>query len=278
MKKSWVKWLLATTAVLYTGLLVFITTAEWFFWDEFNPRFNFIAVDYLVWTQEVWGNIAESYPMAVIIPAIVLVAALIVFGFKNAGAFSFTDRPNTPARYRVFALAVLLIVPFLTFKFVNQAAIPNFTNQYETEIAKIGSWSFFAAFKQMELDYPRWYLKLPEKEALSATRKLPVTENEKAASDSPDDLSRVITPIGPEKDWNVILGCMESLSGEYMGYVDSDKYKDLTPHLDQLAETPYSSKTSTPPAPAPSAAWKPSRLAYPPHPVRRSSIAPRART
>ena len=236
LKKSWMKWLLAATGVLYTGLLVFIITAEWFFWDEFNARFNFIAVDYLVWTQEVWGNIAESYPMAIIIPAIVLVAASIVFGMKKAGAFSFADRPRTPIRYRFFALAALLIVPFLTFKFVNQAAIPNFTNQYDTEIAKNGSWSFFAAFKQMELDYPRWYRKLPEKEALSATRKLLVTENEKAASASPGDLSRVITPTGPEKNWNVILVCMESLSGEYMEYVDSDKYKDLTPNLDKLAE------------------------------------------
>src|SRR5207253_2348037 len=45
--------------VLYTFsficffILLFDAVSEWFFWDEFNARFNFIAVDYLVYTNEV---------------------------------------------------------------------------------------------------------------------------------------------------------------------------------------------------------------------------------
>ncbi|HXO99845.1 MAG TPA: LTA synthase family protein, partial [Luteibacter sp.] len=38
-------------AVLYLG------AAELVFWGEFSARFNFIAVDYLVYTHEVVGNI-----------------------------------------------------------------------------------------------------------------------------------------------------------------------------------------------------------------------------
>ena len=37
-------------------LLLFTAVAEWIFWDEFASRFNFIAVDYLVYTHEVIGN------------------------------------------------------------------------------------------------------------------------------------------------------------------------------------------------------------------------------
>ena len=48
-------------------LLFFGAVAEWFFWDEFGARFNFIAVDYLVYTTEVIGNISESYPMPLIL-------------------------------------------------------------------------------------------------------------------------------------------------------------------------------------------------------------------
>jgi len=234
LKKTWVKWLLGILAVIYTAILVFITTAEWFFWDEFEARFNFIAVDYLIWTQEVWGNISESYPMVFIIPAIVLVAALVVFGLKIAGAFAFASAPATPHRHRFIGLALLLLVPFLTFKLVSQSAIPAFTNQYNTEIAKNGCWSFFAAFKQMELDYPRWYAKLPEKEALADARKLLINENEKASSPAKDDLSRTITCNGEEKPWNVILVCMESMSGDFMSYVGSEQ--GLTPNLDHLAD------------------------------------------
>ena len=44
--------------------LYFTQVAEWLFWDEFSTRFNFIAVDYLVYGTEVTHNIYESYPVA----------------------------------------------------------------------------------------------------------------------------------------------------------------------------------------------------------------------
>lgn len=234
LRKRWALWILSALATLYSGILIFITTAEWFFWDEFGARFNFIAVDYLIWTQEVWGNISESYPMGLIIPAIVVLACLVVWGMKRAGLFGFARKAPTSLRHRAIALAILLIVPFLTNRLVSQSLIPAFTNQYNTEIAKNGCWSFFAAFKQMELDYTRWYLKLPEEQTLADVKKLLVTENEPAASADPEDLARTVSKTGDEKDWNVILVCMESLSSEYMSYLGSTE--GLTPNLDRLAE------------------------------------------
>ena len=232
--KAWARCILAALAVTYSGILVFITTAEWFFWDEFGARFNFIAVDYLIWTQEVWGNISESYPMGVIIPAIVLVAVFVVWCMKRAGLFGFVKRSPTTLRHRAIALASLLIVPFLTNRLVSQSAIPAFANQYDTEIAKNGCWSFFAAFKQMELDYMRWYIELPEEQALADARALLTTANDKSASAAPDDLTRVITKSSEEKQWNVILVCMESLSSDYMSYLGNTE--GITPNLDRLRE------------------------------------------
>ena len=43
--------------------LLFQIASEWVFWGEFDSRFNFIAVDYLVYTHEVIGNIRQSYPI-----------------------------------------------------------------------------------------------------------------------------------------------------------------------------------------------------------------------
>ena len=51
-------------------LLLFVAVAEWVFWDEFESRFNFIAVDYLVYTNEVLGNIWESYPVPMLLSLI----------------------------------------------------------------------------------------------------------------------------------------------------------------------------------------------------------------
>lgn len=41
-----------------------LAMAEWLFWTEFGVRFNFIAVDYLVYySKEVINNILESYDL-----------------------------------------------------------------------------------------------------------------------------------------------------------------------------------------------------------------------
>ena len=44
--------------------------AEWLFWDEFGTRFNFIAVDYLVYGTEVSHNMYESYPVVYLLSGI----------------------------------------------------------------------------------------------------------------------------------------------------------------------------------------------------------------
>ena len=60
--------------------------AEIVFWDEFNVRYNFIAVDYLIYTTEVLGNIWESYNIPLIIGAVVLVVVFVCcFSYEETG-------------------------------------------------------------------------------------------------------------------------------------------------------------------------------------------------
>src|SRR6266568_776474 len=66
---------LAVLAFAYLAL--FLAVAEWLFWDEFFSRFNFIAVDYLIYTTEVLGNIRQSYPVGTILLALLLPAGAI---------------------------------------------------------------------------------------------------------------------------------------------------------------------------------------------------------
>lgn len=54
--------LIVTLFITYFG-----SVAEFPFWDEFGSRFNFIAVDYLIYTYEVIENIKESYPLPLLI-------------------------------------------------------------------------------------------------------------------------------------------------------------------------------------------------------------------
>jgi hypothetical protein len=48
--------------LLYVLLILQNGISEYFFWNEF-VRYNFIAVNYLIYTNEVIENIMESYPV-----------------------------------------------------------------------------------------------------------------------------------------------------------------------------------------------------------------------
>src|SRR5262245_3992601 len=65
---------LALFGVACFGALL-LAVAEWLFWEEFGARFNFIAVDYLLYTHEVLGNIWESYPAGWLLAALAIAAS-----------------------------------------------------------------------------------------------------------------------------------------------------------------------------------------------------------
>lgn len=104
------------TVVLFfgcAGFLLFTAVAEWFFWDEFQVRFNFIAVDYLVWTQEVWGNVRESYPMPAIITGLAVGSALLVALLIRLRAVRWVAAGQFTWENRMTGLLALTAIPVL---------------------------------------------------------------------------------------------------------------------------------------------------------------------
>src|ERR1700730_10767541 len=101
-------------AVLYLDLFIFFfllllnAVSEWFFWQEFSVRYNFIAVDYLIYTNEVIGNIRESYPLNWILFGIGLVAGLGVFLVRKAIKESVQTKNSFP-RKSLIALGLFCI-------------------------------------------------------------------------------------------------------------------------------------------------------------------------
>jgi hypothetical protein len=84
MKNSWyqAKWsrvLLFTLFSIIVFILVANAGAEIVFWDEFNVRYNFIAVDYLIYTTEVLENIWESYNIPLILGLVFIVTIIILY-------------------------------------------------------------------------------------------------------------------------------------------------------------------------------------------------------
>lgn len=221
----------AVIASLY--LILFVAVAEWFFFEEFAARFNFIAVDYLIYTQEVLGNIWESYPLIPILLGILLGALLIWWPLRNVVRAS--QKSLEPLGRRAiegFPWVAAAVLFGLTAD-LDWSRISG--NNYANEIASNGMYSFVSAFGTNQIDYETFYPKLEPEKALAMLKDQLAEPNARFLSDDPWDLRRRIANGGPlgEKRLSVALIVVESLSAEFVGALGGQK--KLTPRLDSLA-------------------------------------------
>ena len=226
-------WLAMAWALVFGMLFLFV--AEWFFWQEFRTRFNFIAVDYLLYTREVIGNIRESYPVGRILLALAALAAVIVWLVRRpllaplraprAGAEKF--------RHRLVWAVPLLVAPVLAFLWVDRTQRDFSPNPLANELAGSGLYEFFSAAYRNELDYVTHYASLDPAKARALLRSRLETPHSKLASANPNDLTRTVAYAAPEQKLNVVLISVESLSADFMAAFGNTK--GITPRLDALA-------------------------------------------
>jgi phosphoglycerol transferase MdoB-like AlkP superfamily enzyme len=208
----------------------FTAVAEWLFWDEFGARFNFIAVDYLLYTHEVIGNIWESYPTGKLLIALGLAAAAVtallarrIWRWSAAPAgwrFGLGAAATHAALGAVFALVV------------NSDQKNRSDQDAANELAGNGIYEFFAAVRRNELSFERYYATLPIADALATVR------NTFAGTDwiNPEagGVERLEPGRGADRKLNVVLVSIESLGAEFLGaYGDP---RGLTPNLDRLSK------------------------------------------
>ena len=210
--------------------LYFNLVAEWLFWDEFSVRFNFIAVDYLIYTHEVFNNIIESYPLPGLLLAIFTTAAITFWFFNRQLSENLvSSEQGFFSRFRMFL--VLMVLPTLSYAALNQSLHHISDNKFINEIAANGPYQFFAAFKNNEIDYRQFYA-LGEDQRLSDEIKFVVSSvNEKAKDPELYNISRRISSNGPEKRLNVIMITVESLSADFLTHFGSKD--NVTPFMDQ---------------------------------------------
>lgn len=219
---------------VFSFVLLFDAVAEHLFWSEFTTRFNFIAVDYLIYTQEVIGNIVESYPLHWLILAIGLGALIITWTSLRLWPLHFKQKPTLRIRAGAAAAMLALCVVFYGVSSIEQTQIKD--NAEASEIAANGIYNLFSAYWNNEISYNRFYITRPDETIEKNARNLlweTDLESEFLHKDG-KDLTRLIRGNGQELHKNVILVVMESLSADYMGTFGN---KDgLTPNLDHLAK------------------------------------------
>ena len=215
-------------AIVVLFLLLFDALSQWLFWTEFHSRYNFIAVDYLVYTREVLGNIRQSYPVRTILAVLAVVSAGIVGILRRPITRLGTD--PLPISSRLRAMLPFAAAPLLFFVAVDGSLQRFNPNVVANELAGNGLYDLCAAYRNNDLDYEQFYRKLPPEDALSRLRDLIRTPE---ATFTGDGIERRIVHEGPERRLNVVLVSVESLSAEYMALLGGTQ--GITPELDALA-------------------------------------------
>jgi phosphoglycerol transferase MdoB-like AlkP superfamily enzyme len=226
------RWLLQGVLSASLFLMLFIAVAEWLFWDEFGVRFNFIAVDYLVYSKEVMDNIRESYPLPALLGSLALVTLLLTLLLRRPLLRALAAAPIT-SRQRLMGLGLLTGLGMVSVLAIDQQ-FPRGQggNAYQRELASNGPYQFFAAFRNNELDYNQFYTSLGADMVGAQMHQELATANARLEAREPQDIRRHISARGALRKPNIILVTLESFSAKYMG--SNGHPENLTPNLDAL--------------------------------------------
>ncbi|HWB03388.1 MAG TPA: LTA synthase family protein [Verrucomicrobiales bacterium] len=240
---------------------IFLLISEWYFFDEFDSRFNTVAIDYLLYTHEVFTNIWESYPVSGIIAA-----CCIGGGLLSWVAFRYFSPAETksPARKMIAVVICWPIVAMAAFISVRPAETSFSVQRVVNELANNGWASAIRAAWTRNLDFSAFYVTMARDEAFRRARKLLVEPGvvfvgpEVPDAPKPDSEGRIdktanaqwldaarlsLTrqipgdPSRPRR--NVCILLEESFGSEFwgaLGCVDKDgKPHTLTPEMDRMA-------------------------------------------
>ena len=222
-RNHWTTVWFALFVVLYVGAIVFNGISEYFFWNEFGVRYNFIAVDYLVYTNEVVGNIMESYPVVPMTLGIVVVTLLITWYLFR--------RDLVQAEYLKGWRWKAVVAPAYVAALFAAIGLLNFNtrfqdsgNVYVNELQANGLYKFYDAFVKNSLDYEQFYITRPEAEAEAFVHGV--------YGSTGDNLHAVSAGRGSEIRRNIVLVTIESMSASYMERFGNTE--SITPVLDSL--------------------------------------------
>ena len=223
-----------------TGVAVFSAVAEIFFWNEFNSRFNGIAVYYLIFPKEVIGNIRESFDLRIYLPPIAIVALIIYLLLRPGLRKTLAQQPMRGEWKKAVGaglLSLLLALPVMALGPFEPAA-----ERTVNELAINGMHSLFRAALTNDSKYDGVYAGMPEEEALPIVKAMVQQDNTTpiAGPEQRSLLRHVDNGPAPAKKLNVVLILEESFGSVYFEDVFQEKqreyYRTVSPNWHRLAQ------------------------------------------
>ena len=222
-RSHWTTVWFALFIVVYVGAIVFNGLSEYFFWNEFGVRYNFIAVDYLVYTNEVVGNIMESYPVVPMALGVIVVTLLITWYLFRRDLVRTEELKGWQWKAVIapaYIAALFAAIGLLNFN----TRFQDSGNVYVNELQANGLYKFYDAFVKNSLDYEQFYLTRPEADAEAFVHEV--------YGSTGDNLRTVSAGEGSEIRRNIVLITIESMSASYMERFGNTE--SITPVLDSL--------------------------------------------
>jgi phosphoglycerol transferase MdoB-like AlkP superfamily enzyme len=224
--------LYVASAATITGLL-YLTAAEYFFFEEFDARFNIVAYDYLAYPTEVFTDIRDAYPVMRVFGVAVTLAALTVFLLRNSIKIDFDHVVQFRERLLAFAPYAVALVFAVAFYPTNALSISS--NRVENELVQNGHSSFFRAVRTSDIDYEAYYASAKTADNL---HQLTTELSADGAQFTQLALGKVnrLHPARPEGlgKLNVVVVSSESFGAEFSKLYGS--VKDWTPNFDAYAK------------------------------------------
>ncbi len=216
---------------IFLYLIIFSALAEIIFWEEFQTRFNFIAVDYLIYTTEVIKNVVESYPITELL-SLILGITVAVFCFTSKKII-IKKIESFSSRLRNFIIFFgFLLIAFFTIDSAKISRISD--NNYVNEISTNGIYQLFSAYRNNQVNYDQLYLINDFQNSVNKLRGLIDIQEPNSKFLNKEDISRFVTSKKPEKKYNIIFVTIESLSADFMEAFGNEE--KITPNLDKVAK------------------------------------------
>ena len=219
---------------LFLYVITFSCFAEITFWQEFQTRFNFIAVDYLIYTTEVINNIVESYPMGPLLAAILAISATIFYFTQKKIVVQKNDEGFISRIKCGVVIPLIALAAFLTIDSSKLTKVSE--NNYANEIAENGIYQLFSAYRNNKINYEQLYSTIDRGEALQNLRADISKQEPHSKFVNENDIERLVSGFGAggEKKYNVIFVSIESFSADFMKHFGNEE--NITPNMDKIAK------------------------------------------
>ena len=213
--------LLLVTSFVPLVAIVLTAVGELAFFHEFDARYNFIAVDYLVYTHEVVRNIWETYPMVwIALGVLVLFMPMVLWLIRMIDRLM-VNGPGLKGRRTVLLVLAATLIPALT---VTEQQLLASERYWPRELGKNTLFALFTAYHYNAISFEEFYTTVD-----SATAERLTAEWLHAPS-----FERKVEGGLELKKWNVVVVIIESFSARFMQHYGNPK--PLTPNMDRMAD------------------------------------------